>query len=222
MAREKMLNSRAQASLTEALRRGDLRSGQFLSMPQLVQILGYPMAAVREAARQASAFGWLDIIPKRGVQVIEARPDIIRDSLDARMALDQEGARRRIQKDDLGGLPELRQAHETLLRDVAVTNTLDLTARAIEVDLSLHNYLAAGLRNPVLRANYETNRIRIAIIQQVRPFVHERITSAMKEHLLIIEALERRELSAAVDAIAYHCDRTLHWWGANTREGKQA
>ena len=96
MPESKLLNTQAQLSLTEALRRGDLRSGQFLSMPQLVGILGYPLAAVREAVRHAGASGWLNIIPKRGVQVLEAHPDTIRDTLDARMVLDQEGARRRI------------------------------------------------------------------------------------------------------------------------------
>ena len=96
MSDDKMLNTQAQLSLTEALRRGDLRAGQFLSMPQLVGILGYPLAAVREAVRHAGASGWLDIIHTRGVQVLEARPETIRDTLDARMALDQEGARRRI------------------------------------------------------------------------------------------------------------------------------
>ena len=51
-----MLNRQAQLSLTEALRRGDLRSGQFLSMPQLVDILGFPLAAVREAVRHYTIF----------------------------------------------------------------------------------------------------------------------------------------------------------------------
>ena len=32
-------------------------------------------------------------------------------------------------------------------------------------------------------------------------------------HLAIIDALERRDSAAAVAAVAYHCDRTRHWWG---------
>ena len=213
MPEDKMLNTQAQLSLTEALRRGDLRAGQFLSMPQLVGILGYPLAAVREAVRHAGASGWLDIIPKRGVQVLEARPETIRDTLDARMALDQEGARRRIAAAALDGLPDLRTSHQALLAEARGQGEPELSSRAIGIDLSLHDYLADGLCNPLLRAAYEANRVRMAIFQRVRPFVQERIKSAMQEHLAIISALECRDADAAVAAIAHHCDRTRHWWG---------
>lgn len=213
MSQDKMLNTQAQLSLTEALRRGDLRSGQFLSMPQLVGILGFPLAAVREAVRHAGASGWLDIIPKRGVQVLEARTETIRDTLDARMVLDQEGARRRIRNDALAGLDELRARHQLLLDEAMGQGGPDLSGRAIGIDLSLHDYLAEGLENPHLRAAYDENRVRMAIFQRVRPFVQERIKSAMQEHLAIIAALEARDLRAAVDAVAHHCDRTRHWWG---------
>ncbi|RCW87007.1 GntR family transcriptional regulator [Paracoccus lutimaris] len=213
MSEDKMLNTRAQLSLTEALRRGDLRAGQFLSMPQMVGILGYPLAAVREAVRHAGASGWLDIIPKRGVQVLEARPDTIRDTLDARMVLDQEGARRRIAAGVLDGLSDLRASHQALLAETMGQGEPELSSRAIGIDLSLHDYLADGLGNPLLRAAYEANRVRMAIFQRVRPFVQERIKSAMQEHLAIISALERRDGGAAVAAIAHHCERTRHWWG---------
>ncbi len=213
MPEDKMLNRQAQLSLTEALRRGDLRSGQFLSMPQLVGILGFPLAAVREAVRHAGASGWLDIIPKRGVQVLEARPETIRDTLDARMVLDQEGARRRIASGALDGLAELRARHQDLLAEAMGQGGFELSARAIGIDLSLHDYLAGGLGNPLLRAAYEDNRVRMAIFQRVRPFVQERIKSAMQEHLAVIAALEAGDAAAAVDAIAHHCERTRHWWG---------
>ena len=213
MSQDKMLNTQAQLSLTEALRRGDLRSGQFLSMPQLVGILGFPLAAVREAVRHAGASGWLDIIPKRGVQVLEARTETIRDTLDARMVLDQEGVRRRIQSDALDGLDALRARHQELLAEAMGQGDPELSARAIGIDLALHDYLAEGLGNPLLRAAYDENRVRMAIFQRVRPFVQERIKSAMQEHLAIIAAMEGRNIRAAVDAVAFHCERTRHWWG---------
>ncbi|WP_010396479.1 GntR family transcriptional regulator [Paracoccus kondratievae] len=209
-----MLNTRAQVALAEALRHGELHAGQFLSMPQLVDILKLPLAAVREAARHASSSGWLEIIPKRGVQIMDARPGTIRDSLDMRMVLDQEGARRRIlDGDELAPLGALRQAHEQMLAAARGAATPELSPNAIAVDLSLHDFLAGGLNNPLLRSCYDSNRIRIAILQRVRPFVQERILSAMEEHLAIIDAVERRDISAAVEAIAYHCERTQHWWG---------
>jgi len=85
--------------------------------------------------------------------------------------------------------------------------------KAIDVDLSLHDYLAEGLGNSLLATAYAANRMRIAIIQNVRPFLQERIKSAMEEHLSIIDALVIRDAEAAAQAIRYHHDHTLRWWG---------
>ncbi|SMO43203.1 GntR family transcriptional regulator [Paracoccus laeviglucosivorans] len=212
MIEEGTLNRRALAALAHALRQGELRAGQFLSMPQLVDLLKLPLAPVRDAARHAAASGWLEIIPKRGVQVMEATPDIIRDSLDLRMVLDQEGARRRI-AGGLEGLAALRQTHQAMLDEALGVGVPGLSLRAMGVDGSLHQYLADGLGNALLRETYAANRIRIDIIQRVRPFVQERVRSAMEEHLAIIAALEARDADAAVAALSLHCARTRHWWG---------
>ena len=214
MSDDQTLNTRAQAALTAALHQGKLRAGQFVSMPQLVDLLQLPLAAVREATRHASSAGWLEIIPKRGVQIMDAQPELIRDSLDLRMVLDQEGARRRI-RDPQGqqGLHDLRQTHLAILDAALRGSPPDLPPRANSVDLTLHDYLAEGLANPLLRRAYDANRIRIAIIQRVRPFVQERIISAMREHLAIMDALDRQNEDAATRAIALHCERTQHWWG---------
>ena len=89
----------------------------------------------------------------------------------------------------------------------------DLPKRAIATDLSLHDALSTGLDNPLLADVYRVNRDRIAIIQNTRPFLPDRIVSAMEEHLAIIDALARRDAEAAVAAIRLHYQTTLRWWG---------
>jgi len=208
-----LLAQRACAALIEALRSGALRSGQFLSIPRLVEQLGMPIAAVRDAVKQASAMGLVETFPKRGMQVMEARPDIIRDCLNFRMMLDQEGARRLIASGRELNLAQLRTAHEGM-RDAAEHNASpELPAKAIATDLSLHDFLATGLDNSLAIDACAANRIRIAIIQNVRPFLLDRIGSAMTEHLAIIDGLERRDARATVGAIDEHCQQTLRWWG---------
>lgn len=208
-----LLADRAFEALLSAFRSGSLRHGQFVSMTQLVDLLEFPIAPVREAVKYASTQGFLTTLPKRGVQVMEASPENIRESLDVRMVLDQEGARRRIAGGNLDGLDALRQRHEQMRDDALADLAGHLPQRAIQVDLSLHDYLAGGLGNSLLAADYDANRIRIAIIQNARPFVHDRIVSAMEEHLAIIAALEDRDADAASAKIKYHCAQTLRWWG---------
>jgi len=89
----------------------------------------------------------------------------------------------------------------------------DLPKRAIATDLSLHDALSTGLDNPLVADVYQVNRDRIAVIQNTRPFLPDRIVSAMEEHLVIIDALERRDAEAAVAAVRLHYRTTLRWWG---------
>lgn len=209
-----LLADKAQQALWAALKTGTLRDGQFLSMSQLVDMLDFPLSAVREAVKQASSHGLLAALPKRGIRVMEARPETIRECLDFRMVLDQEGARRRISGGNLVGLDALRKRHEDIRNQAWSNAANDLSPVAIQVDLSLHDFLAEGLGNSQLAASYAANRMRIAIIQNSRPFVPDRIVSAIDEHLAIINALEKHNAGDAVAAINHHYEQTLRWWGA--------
>lgn len=209
----RLMSDEAYARLVAALRDGSLASGQFVSMPGLVELLDLPLAATREAVKRADVNGLVRILPKRGVLVMEASPKVTRDCIDLRTVLDAEGARRFVR--NAGSLPlaELRASHETLIDEALTRMTPELPARAILTDLSLHDALASGLANPITSEVYAVNRDRIAVVQNTRAFLPDRIVPAMQEHLGIIEALERRDADAAVRAIWIHARSTLRWWG---------
>jgi DNA-binding GntR family transcriptional regulator len=209
------LAERAYGRLIAMLREGELASGEFVSMPALVDRAGFPIAATREAVKRAEEQGLVEVLPKRGVVVMRAGPTETRDCLDLRALLDQEGARRLVAGD---GLPAearaaLRRAHEAILAEARAGVSGDLPERAKDVDLTLHDALATGLDNPLAREVYRVNRNRVAVVQNTRPFLADRVVSAMEEHLAILDALERRDAEAAVAAIAHHYRTTLRWWG---------
>jgi DNA-binding GntR family transcriptional regulator len=208
-----LMAEQAYGRLIALLRGGQLGAGQFVSMPGLVELIGLPLAATREAVKRAEARGLVSVLPKRGVLVMRADPGVIRDCLDLRAILEQEGARRLVELGAALPLAELRESHEALLLAARRDMSPELPAQAIRVDLSLHDALAAGLDNPLVADVYQANRDRIAVIQVARPFLHDRIASAMQEHLAIIDALERRDEGAAVQGIRHHYRQTLRWWG---------
>jgi len=207
------LTDQAHQALLERLRDGRLTSGSFLSMPMLVADPGVPMAATREAVKRAEASGLLRILPKRGITVMDAGPETTRECLELRAMFDCEGARRIIETGAPFPLAALRTAHERLRNAAGAAITADLPGHAITTDLSLHDALAGGLGSTLARRLYAENRDRIAVIQNTRPFLADRIASAMREHLAILDAIERRDTGAAVDAIRDHLRQTLRWWG---------
>jgi DNA-binding GntR family transcriptional regulator len=210
---EALMADQAYQRLIGVLRDGGLSAGQFVSMPGLVELLELPLAATREAVKRADVNGLVRVLPKRGVLVMDASPKATRDCMDLRALLDAEGARRLIAARADLPLSALRATHEALIEDATQAMTSELPRRAISTDLSLHDALSTGLDNPLAAAAYRVNRDRIAVIQNTRPFLPDRIVPAMQEHLAIIEALERRDAEEVVAAIGAHYRATLRWWG---------
>jgi DNA-binding GntR family transcriptional regulator len=200
------------------LRDGGLKSGTFLSMPMLVERFGLPIAAVRDAVKRAEASGLVVVLPKRGVVVMDAGDEATRECLELRAIFDCEGARRLIVNGGDIPLASLREKHERLREDALAKMNPDLPGRAIETDLSLHDALSAGLGSRLARRLYSENRDRIAIIQNTRPFLADRIVSAMEEHLAIIAAMEANDVDATLAAIRDHLHNTLRWWGVRVRQ----
>ena len=212
---EALMADQAYDRLIGVLRDGTLGAGQFASMPGLVEMIGLPLAATREAVKRADVDGLVRVLPKRGVLVMEATADVTRHCMDLRAMLDAEGARRLIVAGGALPLAELRARHEAMIAAAEREMTPDLPQRAIATDLTLHDALSGCLGNPFAAEVYRVNRDRIAVIQNIRPFLPDRIVPAMREHLAIIDALERRDAEAAVAAIAAHHRATLRWWGVS-------
>ena len=129
---------------------GELAAGRFVSMPMLVDLLGLPLAATREAVKRAEARDLVSVTPKRGVLVMTANPKAIRNCLDLRSILDEEGARRLIEAPATQPFDGLRHSHRIVLEAAQRDMHLNLARRAIATDLSLHDVLATGLDNPLL------------------------------------------------------------------------
>lgn len=208
-----LLADQAHQALVARLRDGSLSSGMFLSIPMLVERLNRPISAVRDAVKRAEACGLVKVLPKRGVMIMEAGAETTRECLELRAVFDCEGARRLILNSGEIPLAALKEEHDILLEDAHTRLSPDLPRRAIETDLSLHDALSTGLGSKLALRLYGENRNRIAVIQNTRPFLADRIVSSMEEHLRIIAALQARDAEAAFVAIRDHLQHTLRWWG---------
>lgn len=205
-------SDQAFAAFLAALRAGQLRSSDFLAMPALAEAIGFPLAPTRDAVKRAEEQSLVMILPKRGVMIMEAGPETTRACMDMRAVLEKEGLRRIMAR----GRPELaglRDAHESLLDEARRRPGADLSRRALATDLMLHDFMAGGLDNPLLRRAYEANRNRITVIQNVRTFLPDRVIPAMQEHLAIIDAIDSGSTEAATGEIDRHLTQTLRWWG---------
>lgn len=210
-----LLADQAFQAIKDLLLTGVVRAGKMVSMPELVERSGYPLAPVREAVKHAESVGLVQIIPQRGVQVIEPIPIIIKECFHLRYLMDQEGARILASRMDREHLRALRQAHAEVRDEAGVNLTPELQRRARAVDRELHAVLAAALNNSLAERVYASNHDRISVLQQSQRFLSERIISAMDEHLDILDPILAGDEIRAMQAVRAHFVCTLRWWGVD-------
>lgn len=212
-ARPRLKSDEAFERLRALLREGTLRAGEFVSQQDLVDRMAMPMAPVREAVKRAAADGLVDVLPQRGVRVMEATPRRILDGFGLRLLVDREGARKHARRGLTPELARIRRAHEAILAECRRGLTEDAIARSYEADWALHAALAGAIDNALVADLYARNRERLTILQRTRPMLPDRVVPSLTEHLAILEAIAARDPERADAAVAEHARQTLRWWG---------
>ncbi len=92
------LAQRAEAAIREAILDGEMLPGARLTIDQLAIDLGMSSMPVRDALRQLAATGFVEYAPHRGATVALLSLEDLRDTWDARLALEGTAIRRAAQQ----------------------------------------------------------------------------------------------------------------------------
>ena len=180
-------------TLREMIYDGRLPADSRINEVHLSEALGVSRTPLREALAMLVAEDALEAKPRRGTFVRPLTRNAFLDLYQIRPMLDI-GALR------LAGLPDaetvvrLRELNERLTRARGAR-------QRIEIDDEWHLLLVAGCENPVLlglihQFMLRTRRYELAYLQE-----QQHTSTAVDEHLLIMDALERKDLEAACDAL---------------------
>lgn len=189
-------------TLRQAILRGELKPGERLMEIQLANKLGVSRTPVREAIRKLELEGLVLMIPRRGAEVAEITEKSLRDVLEVRRALESlcvELACDRITEEDIASLRVAATEFEEVLK------TGDVTQFA-EADVRFHDiiYLATDNQRLVhLLYNLREQMYRYRVEYLKREEVHPVL---LAEHEEIIECIEKRNKSRAVETICKHID----------------
>lgn len=204
---------RAQAYVRfcEELRLARLRPGQFISQRELVAQLQMPLGAVRELVPRLEAAGLVHTVPKRGLQIANANLRLIRDAFQVRSMIERESIAHFAQTASSSELGALEDRHEELLaRAMAAAPDPALDAEAQALDWGLHDRMVDAMGNDILSEIYRVNSLHVRLVSlDASRVAVDRVLPAMREHLVFIAALRRRDARAAVDALLHHigCSR---------------
>jgi len=199
------LREKAYASFTRHLLARDVRPGQFVSQRELVALTGLPLGAIRELVPRLEAEGLLTTIPQRGIQIAHIDLTLIRDAFQFRLFMEKEAVALFTTTASDILLAALRREHEDMLaKGLSGALTPEIVEQAQAIDWNLHDTIIDSVGNEIIAKAYRVNSIKMRLINQERFRIDGRVVPVMREHLVILDAIESREPQRAVNAITQH------------------
>lgn len=189
----------------DALMSGQLRPGQMVSQRALVDMLNLSIGALRELLPRLQAEGLVSVLPQRGILIPAIDLSMIRNTFQMRAALEREAVIHAVREMSDAVLESQRKLHTDIVEAVKKAPTPELLARGQEIDTGFHNLLISATDNELLRNAYNINAIRMRLIKLDRIRLNETVLpEAFGDHLAVIDAIQKRDRIAAIDAMDKH------------------
>jgi DNA-binding FadR family transcriptional regulator len=206
-------------TVSQQLAKELLREGADEWLPaerQLAEKLGVSRSVVREATKRLELQGLVEV--RHGIGIRRAdrlhqplngsitlkvpdEPERLRQSLEARLAIEPEVARLAAHRATKAQLAELRAAHEALHPDLPLID-------AVEADIHFHRTLARASANEVFCLVLET-LADLGRASRGATITHAGVERAIRHHESVLEAVLNRDGPAAVRAMRHHIEKAL-------------
>jgi DNA-binding GntR family transcriptional regulator len=195
------ITDRIQKSLAEQIISGALAPGQKLEEKALASSFGVSRTPIREAMRELSARGLVELVPRRGVVVATIGIERLADMLTAECELEALCAKLAAQQMtalERGQLKELHAHGRELVKGQDETDYLVLNHK-------FHDLICSSVHNKTLADITRDLRERLGPFRQSQPGqTGARLARSFEEHGLIVEAIMNNNAEAAYEAMRSH------------------
>jgi DNA-binding GntR family transcriptional regulator len=194
------LAERAVADLHEAILSGQLPPGTPLRLERLARTLDMSPMPVREAIRQLERLGLAEHVPHRGARVSRLSVDDLRDTYEARLALETLAIRRAAERFTPLEAEEAASRLGEHVRAYKADNLRRARAAHADFHLGLYEASASTWLPRLIRPLWENSeRYRVASLYSRRSLEQRR-----REHERILEACVARDPDEAEAALRAH------------------
>ncbi|MCB1713915.1 MAG: GntR family transcriptional regulator [Candidatus Competibacteraceae bacterium] len=201
------LREQAYVGYTNSLLAREILPGQFITQRELVEITGLPLGAIRELIPRLEAEGLIKTVPQRGMQVPQVDLNLVHNAFQFRIFLEQAAVEQFTREASDTLINTLQSRHEDIIERVSQGEEDSVLEDAQATDLALHETIIDHLHNDIISNAYRVNFIKIRLIRQNETRLNSSmVMPAMREHMSIIEALQRRDAQAAVQAMVHHIE----------------
>lgn len=192
-------------TITERLRdqilMNQLKPGERLIADDLALTFGVSRSMIREALLLLATEGFINIVPRKGTFVTQMSAKQANDLFEVRLLLEGQVASLAAERRTAENLRDLRETADFGLAAALAGNVDQLPV----LNTRFHNLLADTADNDYLTETL--NRLSNIIQWVYSRRIIERSTDSWKEHLRIVDAIERMDPNAAKAAAHEHITR---------------
>jgi DNA-binding GntR family transcriptional regulator len=200
-------------AFVEALLDGRLKHGQTLKQEELCTILGMSLSPIRETTTLLEAEGLVTVRRRIGLTIFYPDVKFVGNTFQLRGILEREGLSKFARSVGKSWLAKARADHEAIIDYVeTVADPVVYREPIRQLEWAFHNSFIAAFENQQIAVIYERLHqkmflLRLVNLESVGP---ANTVKSMREHLVVIDALERRDAQGAVDALDNHLQGVLH------------
>lgn len=189
-------------TLRQAILTGEMKPGERLLEIHLANKLGVSRTPIREAIRMLELEGLVIMVPRRGAQVAQITEKSMSDVLEVRCALDVLAVELACERITGEAVEELREACREFEK-VTATKDVHVIAKA---DVAFHDIIFKAAGNP--RLTQMINNLAEQMYRYRFEYIKDESQHQMliKEHYLICESIEKRDVEVAKEAIRKHIE----------------
>lgn len=184
----------------------ELKPGRLVSQRELAALTDCSLSSVREALKRIEAEGIVELIPKRGVLIKEVKRKEIDDAYQLRILIEGQAVKIFARDCSPSEIQELRQETQEIIdhnADSAEGMLEQLTTR-VQLDRKLHRRIVSALDNKLVTDIFTKIETTMLLARLGLPIQFLSHGTAFHEHLILLDALEKNDVNAAVIAINDH------------------
>ena len=189
------------------MQEGRLQPGMIVTQNELCAILGISLTPLRETLVLLEEFGLVEVKRRAGIQIVYPEVAFIRENYQFRSVIELHAIREFQPRCSRQWLADMHARHQGVLEsantDLAAA---DLNGRFTKLDSDMHVSFVETLENRAISAVYARIMDNINLARQVhdRTAVRTRVLDSVREHLAILESLERGDAEGAVTNLELH------------------
>jgi len=178
----------------------EIPPGEKIDEEFLAKQLGVSRTPIRESLCRLENEGIVTILPRRGAFVVKHSKERIIEILLVREALEGLAARLAVNNMDEATIHEMR----SLFKDFSESNIRVRSKKYTQADLEFHTLILKKSKNSILMSMMNTLNDHIQMLRLRTVALKDRPEQSLSEHLKIIEALEKRNLSLSESLMRKH------------------